>query len=253
MVLEQFLKKWHGTAGGAERANYALFLTEFCVALGLPAPLPANHDTESRGYQFEAFVRKSTAGEPAGTDRIDLYKPGCFVLEAKQSRLAAKATELLLAAGPEPIPAASKYDALMRDARIQAETYARALPAAEGWPPFLTVCDVGRAFDIYFDWSGMGKDYGPFSGRQSYRIDLLHLRQPAVQELFHAIWTDPRRIDPRLKAPPPPAAPSGASRLPPSRGRNSREGSALVRPVFRFLKSQPRSFETAIPRDFCEL
>ena len=146
-------------------------------------------------------MRQSTAGEPAGTGRIDLYKPGHFVLEAKQSRLSAKATpDLLAAAGVAPAPAGPRYDALMRDARIQAESYAPALPAAEGWPPFLIVCDVGRAFDIYFDWSGMGKDYGPFPDRQTYRINLLHLRDPAVQDLFRAIWTDPRRIDPRLKA-----------------------------------------------------
>jgi hypothetical protein len=200
--LEQFLTTWHGKAGGAERANYALFLTQFCQVLGLPNPEPANHDTDTRGYQFEAFVRHSLAGEPAGTGRIDLYKPGHFVLEAKQSRLAAKATrELLDAAKLEPAaPAGPRYDALMRDARVQAESYARALPASEGWPPFLIVCDVGRAFDIYFDWSGMGKDYGPFPDRQNFRIGLLQLRDPAVQAMFRAIWTDPRSIDPRLKA-----------------------------------------------------
>uniref|UniRef100_UPI0035664A32 DNA methyltransferase n=1 Tax=Sandarakinorhabdus sp. TaxID=1916663 RepID=UPI0035664A32 len=152
----------------------------------------------------EAFVRRSEAGEPAGTGRIDLYKPRHFVLEAKQSRLAAKATpDLLAAAGLEAgpaQPAGPRYDALMRDARVQAEAYARALPASEGWPPFLIVCDVGRAFDIYFDWSGMGKDYGPFPNRQGFRIGLLQLRDPAVQALFHAIWTDPRSIDPRLQA-----------------------------------------------------
>ncbi len=203
MGLEEFLAKWHGTEGGAERANYGIFLTEFCQVLGLPDPGPANYDTETRGYQFEAFVRKSEAGEPAGTGRIDLYKPRHFVLEAKQSRLTRKATpDLLAAAGIEApaAPAGPKYDALMRDARGQAENYARALPAAEGWPPFLIVCDVGRAFDIYFDWSGMGKDYGPFPDRQSFRIDLLELRKPEVQALFRAIWTDPRSIDPRLKA-----------------------------------------------------
>lgn len=203
MGLEEFLTKWHGREGGAERANYALFLTEFCQVLGLPVPAPASAG-ESRTYQFEAFVRHSEAGEPAGTGRIDLYKPGHFILEAKQSRLAAKATpDLLSAAGLEPAaasPAGPRYDALMRDARLQAERYARALPASEGWPPFLIVCDVGRAFDLYFDWSGMGKDYGPFPNRQSFRIGLLQLRDPAVQAMFRAIFTDPRSIDPRLQA-----------------------------------------------------
>lgn len=206
MDLETFLTRWHDTQGGAERANYAMFLTEFCQTLGLPAPSPADNNTETRGYQFEAFVRHSLAGEPAGTGRIDLYKPRHFVLEAKQSRLdrKRKATpDLLAAAGlePEPAqPAGPRYDALMRDARVQAESYARALPASEGWPPFLIVCDVGRAFDIYFDWSGMGKDYGPFTDRQNFRIGLLQLRDPAVQAMLGAIWTDPRSIDPRLQA-----------------------------------------------------
>ena len=149
------MARWHGTAGGAERANYMLFLSEFCDALDLIRPGPADYDTETRGYQFEAFVRKSAAGEPDGTGRIDLYKPRHFVLEAKQSRLAKKATpDLLAAASLEPEtrqPSGPRYDALMRDARIQAETYARALPTSEGWPPFLIVCDVGRVFDIYFD------------------------------------------------------------------------------------------------------
>ena len=45
----------------------------------------------------------------------------------------------------------------MLNARRQAEDYAKALPASEGWPPFLIVCDVGHCFEIYADFTGQGK------------------------------------------------------------------------------------------------
>jgi hypothetical protein len=35
------------------------------------------------------------------------------------------------------------WDQAMLRARNQAEQYAKALPAADGWPPFLIVVDVG--------------------------------------------------------------------------------------------------------------
>lgn len=47
----------------------------------------------------------------------------------------------------------------MLKARGQAEGYARDLPAEEGYPPFLIVCDVGFCFDLYADFSGTGKHY----------------------------------------------------------------------------------------------
>ncbi len=68
--------------GGAERANYVLFLTELTEALGLPRPEPA----DSRNtYRFEYPVD----GDFGQKLRIDLYRENCFILEAKQSRLAA--------------------------------------------------------------------------------------------------------------------------------------------------------------------
>jgi hypothetical protein len=202
--IDAFIERWSGTAGGAERANYQMYLTEFVALLKLPKPDPATHETERNDYVFERFVRKTDAGEPAGTGRIDLYKRGYFVLEAKQSRWkgGAKHKETLdQAALPEVgdkvqhVPV--KYDVLMRDARRQAEEYARALPE---WPPFIIVCDVGRAFELYFDWSGMGKDYGFFPDKQHYRITIDQLRDPSIRATLQAIWSDPKSIDPRLRA-----------------------------------------------------
>ena len=41
MTVDDLLAKWLGTAGGAERANYVMFLSDLCRALGLTEPSPA--------------------------------------------------------------------------------------------------------------------------------------------------------------------------------------------------------------------
>jgi hypothetical protein len=83
---ETFIARWQGREGGQERANYALFLTELCEVLGVRQPDPAAATTEQNDYVFERRVTgQATDGSP-GSGRIDLYKRGCFVLEAKQSR-----------------------------------------------------------------------------------------------------------------------------------------------------------------------
>src|SRR3984957_13012392 len=82
---DTFIARWQGQEGGQERANYALFLTELCDALGLPHPDPAGADRERNDYVFERVVtRHLNDGDTIG--RIDLYRKGSFVLEAKQSR-----------------------------------------------------------------------------------------------------------------------------------------------------------------------
>ncbi len=84
--VEQFIARWQGNEGGQERANYALFLTELCTLLDLPQPDPAGADHENNDYVFERVVLRKDGGDKIGHGRIDLYKRGHFVLEAKQSR-----------------------------------------------------------------------------------------------------------------------------------------------------------------------
>ena len=38
--LENFIERW-SSAGGAERSNYQMFLTELCVLIDAPRPDPA--------------------------------------------------------------------------------------------------------------------------------------------------------------------------------------------------------------------
>jgi hypothetical protein len=80
MELGAFISKWLGTKGGAERANYGVFLTEFAQALDLPTADPAGQGTLG-AYQFDGPVPAAAA--KGGTGFVDLYKRGCFILEAK--------------------------------------------------------------------------------------------------------------------------------------------------------------------------
>jgi len=221
--LDDLLKKWLGKEGGAERANYQMFLTELCQALGLPAPDPKGVGLGD--YQFEAPVRSEAVLGTKGTGRIDLYRRDCFILEAKQSQVKpgepppdepeAPPPEPIRdlfgnivghhAAGGKRIP---RYDRLMADARIQAERYALALPDDHRTPPFLIVADIGRSFELYFDWAGNGRGYGPFPDERRYRVALEDLAGSerikgldlTAAEMLRAVWTRPAAIDPRLKA-----------------------------------------------------
>ncbi|WP_298284698.1 DNA methyltransferase [Novosphingobium sp.] len=201
MQIDAFIGKWLGVTGGAERANYAQFINDLCSALDLPEPGVATGGVLGN-YQFEGPVPGGGAGGSTGA--IDLYKRGCFILEAKQSRLPAAdrlQAQLFDVAQTAPqSPAGAPYDRLMRDALAQAKRYAVNLPGNHPWPPFLIVCDVGRAFEVYFDWSGNGRGYGHFPDQHSYRFELQRFADAAVQDTFRAIWIDPARIDPRARS-----------------------------------------------------
>lgn len=201
MDASGFIAKWQGIKGGAERANYAQFINDFCQALGLPVPEVAESG-QLGDYQFEGPVQGGGAG--GNTGAIDLYKKGHFILEAKQSKLTAQQqqqAELFDVADNAPAaPSGARYDRLMRDALAQAKRYAVNLPSSHPWPPFLIVCDVGRAFELYFDYSGNGRGYGYFPDQHSYRFEIARFGDDDVQAIFRAIWTDPASIDPRAKS-----------------------------------------------------
>lgn len=201
MELTAFIHKWLGVKGGAERANYQLFLTEFAQALELPTASPGEGGTLGN-YQFDGPVPGGAAS--GGTGFIDLYKRGCFILEAKQSKIGEadqKQADFWDTPAAAPAsPSGARYDKLMRDALAQAKRYAVNLPGEHPWPPFLIVCDVGRAFEVYFDWSGNGRGYGYFPDQHSYRFELASFTDEKVRETFRAIWTNPASIDPRAKS-----------------------------------------------------
>jgi hypothetical protein len=199
--VEALIAKWEGARGGAEQANFAVFIHDLVDALELERPGVAQGGVLGE-YQFEGPVAGGSNRTLGGKGRIDLYKRGCFVMEAKQSQLRPGETEapgLFDAADVIPLtPAGARYDQLMIRAQAQAKNYAVNLPGDHPSVPFLIVCDVGRAFELFFDFAGNGRGYGFYPDKQRYRVPLAKLRDPEVQALLRDIWTEPRRRDPRL-------------------------------------------------------
>jgi hypothetical protein len=183
MAAHPFIDRWQNSAA-SERANYALFLSELCDYLEVPRPDPAIADASQNNYVFE---RPVTFRHPTGlssTGFIDLYKRGCFVLEAKQGSEAPEPSlffEMPHRRGTA-IRGTSGWDQAMLRARNQAEQYAKALPAAEGWPPFLVVVDVGYSIELFADFSGTGKAYVPFPDSLNHRILLGQLETQLVRD-----------------------------------------------------------------------
>ena len=138
--LDEFLTRWE-VSGGAERANYGLFLTELCDVLGVSRPEPTRPDDAENAYVFERAVTFQNPDGSTSGGRIDLYKRGCFVLEAKQGSDRADASESL--SGPKrtrrgtAIRGTGGWDSAMLEARGQADQYVRALPSTEPNPPFI--------------------------------------------------------------------------------------------------------------------
>lgn len=199
MTPEDFIKRWRPTEG-SERANAQPFLIELCRLIGVDAP-PTNHDGD---YTFERDVRFNHADGSTSPGRIDLYRRGCFVLEAKQSKKRQQKDPNQLPLLPDTeqkrkggVQRETKgWDTMMVQARRQAEDYAKALPKDHGWPPFLMIVDVGHVIELYADFSGQGKNYAQFPDRQSYRVALDDLADEKVRTRLKAIWTDPHSLDP---------------------------------------------------------
>ncbi len=176
-----FIARWHGTTA-SELSTAQSFVRELCDLLGVPAP----HPTLEQDYMFERPITFAHGDGSSSAGRIDCYKHGHFVLEAKKTRLNANTKGF--------------DDALLR-ARAQGEGYARALPAIEGRPPFVLVVDVGTVIELYSEFTRSGATYVPFPDPRSHRIALADLAKPEVRQRLRLIWTDPLALDPsRLSA-----------------------------------------------------
>ena len=93
MPTHPFIQRWQNSAA-AERANYQLFLSELCDYLDVPRPAPSVADNRQNNYVFERPVTFRYHSGQTGSGFIDLYKRGCFVLEAKQGSEATQPSTL---------------------------------------------------------------------------------------------------------------------------------------------------------------
>lgn len=211
MDPDPFIARWTAREGGAERANYQMFLSELCDLIGVERPEVSGADAARNDYVFERAVRPRDSEGGHAPKRIDLYKRGCFILEAKQSRLPGRKNALpgaesaLRLFGDEPEmlgrrSVARGWDVMMLNARRQAEAYVFLLEADHPAPPFLIVCDVGHCVELYADFSGTGRAYSPFPDRKGFRVFLQDLRDRDVRDRLAAIWRDPLSLDPAREA-----------------------------------------------------
>lgn len=178
MNLEEFIARW-AASGDAERANKDTFLVELCDVLEVPRPEPKTGDPTRDGYVFEKDVARAKAGGPS-IGFVDLYKHGCFLLEAKQ------------------------YGTLKRDSPAWNLAISKAHGQALGYathldepPPFLLVIDIGHSFDLYASFDGTGA-YRPFPDGLRKRFFLRDLA--AHVETLRAIWTTPHALDPAQRS-----------------------------------------------------
>ena len=207
--IEAFIERWR-KSGGAERANYQLFLGELAGLLGVPVPDPARESNQHNDYVFERSVAFKHPDGSQTTGFIDLYKRDCFVLEAKQSAKRSKKPDPnrldLMSEDATQVKAGTAtrgtrgWDTALLAARRQAEDYAKALPKEHGWPPFLVIADVGHCIELYADFVRQGKNYAQFPDRRGYRIMLEDLRDEAVRARLRLVWTDPMALDPARKS-----------------------------------------------------
>ena len=187
MDIPSFIAKWTAS-GAAERANKDAFLLELCDLLGIPRPDPATGDPDRDLYVFERDAFLPHEGDRITIGKIDLYRQGHFLLEAKQG---SEEGSKKIGAARRGTPA---WNIAMRDAFGQALGYARTLADP---PPFLITCDIGHCFDLYASFDGSW-NYRPFPDGQSSRIHLTDLERHA--DRLRAVFADPRSLDPAKHA-----------------------------------------------------
>ncbi|WP_324750095.1 DNA methyltransferase [Sphingomonas sp. LY54] len=211
--VERFIAQWRDT-GGSELANTQSFINGLCGLIGVEAPHGSRTDDAQNDYVFERRVFQDNGDGTVSFGRIDCYKKGAFIVEAKQGSEADRAAaargeddfdlfgqsasaRLKRGTARRGTPAWAKA---MVQAKGQAERYAKALPADHGWPPFVLVVDIGYCIEVYADFSGTGKAYAQFPDRSRYRIMLDDLRDPEVRERLTAIWEAPGSLDPSVRS-----------------------------------------------------
>lgn len=204
LSIKEFTERWKAS-GGSERANFQQFAIELTQLLDVPAPKPATADTQNDDYRFERPVTFIHTGAQS-RGFIDLYRRGCFVMEAKQGTGQSTQTNddqlSLISDLPKiqrqghGVRGSRRWDDTMLRAKNQADGYARAVARSDGWPPFLIIADVGHVLEVYADFSGQGQGYTQFPDGARYRITLDDLNDPKTIERLRAIWTDPHSLDP---------------------------------------------------------
>jgi hypothetical protein len=183
LTFSEFINKWR-ESGGAERANKDSFLNDLCDVLGVDRPKPTTGDPQLDLFVFERDAQIAHEVGKVTIGKIDLYKEGHFILEAKQgSEAGSKKVGTAKRATP-------RWNIEMRDAFGQALGYAKTI---DDPPPFIVTCDIGYCFDLYATFDGTW-NYRPFPDALSSRMYLADIEKHA--DVLRAIFTNPHALDP---------------------------------------------------------
>ena len=92
------------------------------------------------------------------------------------------------------------FDRALERAYHQGRDYITHLPASNGRPPFLLICDVGYSIDLYAEFTCTGGRYERFPDHAHHRILLTDLRRPEIRERLRLVFTDPLSLDTSKRA-----------------------------------------------------
>jgi len=178
--LGAFSQTWAGKIGNEQQLAQP-FLLALCEALGVAKPYEGELPAEEYGFERWVQVPGSSA-----KGRIDMYKAGHFVLEAKCGRSSGKEP------GAAPVRDTKAYWDYIRRAYLdQARVYAGLLP--EGPPPLVIVVDVGWRFWI---WGHTDGRYEAFHSPHRIDIPLANVATEDNARVLLACFEDPSALDP---------------------------------------------------------
>lgn len=202
-TLQEFIA-WSRASSGAELANAQKIFDRLCQALHVP-DTGLKKAGDQNPYVFEEDVKEGKRHR-----RIDVYRRGCFVFEAKQgidpkdpARLdaiavtaAAKAkighTQNVKGAG---IRGSTDWVDEMQKGRHQAGNYAvQVTRRGDPKPPFLLVADAGHKLWIWSSFTQDARDdYGDFE--LGAALSWEDLARPDVFKLLRQIWLTPEELN----------------------------------------------------------
>jgi len=84
VTVDEFIAEWWGKPGGSEKSNFAPFIADLCDLLDEKRPGQAEKG-KLGAYEYEGSVPKGSFRSLDASGAIDLYKRGCFIMEAQLS------------------------------------------------------------------------------------------------------------------------------------------------------------------------
>ena len=92
--VKRFIAQWRDT-GGSELANTQSFINGLCQLIGVEPPHGSRTDDSQNDYVFERRVFQDNGDGSVSFGRVDCYKRGAFILEAKQGSEADRAAAMI--------------------------------------------------------------------------------------------------------------------------------------------------------------